>query len=623
MADIMKITKSRMTAFADQARRLGGVEGELSPAQIESTLAGVAAGGSGGDSGQEDALITRTLTEYTNSIVESVGDYAFANSRKLTKVNLPVCKSIGFAAFKNCNLSLMNLPVCEHIGSEVFELNRNLSQINAPMCVDIGMSAFQDCGIHSVDFPLISKVDVGVFSGCYELSNVNASAITLIGTHAFHGCENLTAITSSSFPLCTNIGQYAFSRCISLSHVEFPAVSVIYDSAFYSCSNLTYVNFPACKSVSQFAFHKCEKLTTVKLPECMSMGRSAFDNCSSLSTISLPKVSKLDSCVFVDCISLTSVELSACTKIGSSAFKNCYNLSTIVLRTPTICELLSLNALSSTPYRFYSASFSGTPHIYVPASLVDSYKTAANWSYLTSYFSAVESLYPHIDLADKDNMTIQYNSSKSICVNVYQCNSIPEVSIVSSNESIVSVSNIQTMSTKITFDIVSNETEGNATVTITATFDNESYTEVISVTVLESIPAPIISIESVVGAEYGFELNDNDYYESTNKGVNDSYSICKINIIASADCMVYLDYINYAEDNYDYGILSTLDNTLSLSSSADSTNVQKALKYASPYVETENYNVPLGEHFIYVKFIKDSSDAKNNDSLQFKVRYEI
>lgn len=47
MADY-RISGERMKGFADQARRLGGVSGELTPEQIEETLAGVT-GGSGKD----------------------------------------------------------------------------------------------------------------------------------------------------------------------------------------------------------------------------------------------------------------------------------------------------------------------------------------------------------------------------------------------------------------------------------------------------------------------------------------------------------------------------------------------------------------------------------------------
>ena len=54
------ITDTRMTGIADQARRLGGVTGELFPAQIEETLAGVTPGGP-----LQEKTVTPTTTEQT------------------------------------------------------------------------------------------------------------------------------------------------------------------------------------------------------------------------------------------------------------------------------------------------------------------------------------------------------------------------------------------------------------------------------------------------------------------------------------------------------------------------------------------------------------------------------
>jgi hypothetical protein len=51
----------------------------------------------------------------------------------------------------------------------------------------------------------------------------------------------------------------------------------------------------------------------------------------------------------------------------------------------SVCTLNNSNAFTSTPYAGYSASFSGTPYIYVPTSLVDAYKSATNWTYFSSY----------------------------------------------------------------------------------------------------------------------------------------------------------------------------------------------------------------------------------------------
>jgi hypothetical protein len=66
------------------------------------------------------------------------------------------------------------------------------------------------------------------------------------------------------------------------------------------------------------------------------------------------------------------------------------NLSQLYLAGSAVYQLYNSNAFEYTPYTGYSASFSGTPYIYVPASLITKYKTATNWAYFSSYFSAIE-----------------------------------------------------------------------------------------------------------------------------------------------------------------------------------------------------------------------------------------
>lgn len=130
------------------------------------------------------------------------------------------------------------------------------------------------------------------------------------------------------------------------------------------------------------------------------------------------------------------------------------------------------------------------------------------------------------------------------------------------------------------------------------------------------------SVEAVSGATYGFALAG-DYYVSQNKGVNSSYAICKVVINANVDCTAVFNCINYAESSYDYGLLSTIDATLTSSSSADSLNLYKSFKGLSKStVQPVEYEMPAGEHFVYVKFIKDSSGNSNNDTLQFNVTFK-
>ena len=90
-------------------------------------------------------------------------------------------------------------------------------------------------------------------------------------------------------------------------------------------------------------------IESIKLSNVTSIGKGAFRGCSSLTSVSFPLV----------------------TSIGSAAFNGCSSLTTIYVGTEsdTVCTLSSTNAIPSS-----------VTDIYVPASLVDSYKSATNWS---------------------------------------------------------------------------------------------------------------------------------------------------------------------------------------------------------------------------------------------------
>ena len=105
--------------------------------------------------------------------------------------------------------------------------------------------------------------------------------------------------------------------------------------------------------VTSNAFMGNTNIQTVNLPYATSVGNSAFHSCSSLSQVNLP----------------------VCSYIGSDAFYNCSSLSLITIGYSSICSLGGSATFSNTQIT------SSTGSIYVPASLVDAYKTADNWSY--------------------------------------------------------------------------------------------------------------------------------------------------------------------------------------------------------------------------------------------------
>lgn len=122
-----------------------------------------------------------------------------------------------------------------------------------------------------------------------------------------------------------------------------------------------------------------------------------------------------------------------------------------------------------------------------------------------------------------------------------------------------------------------------------------------------------------VGTTYGFDKTSDGYYTSTNAGVNSSASLCKVNLQMAEAGTITIQCINYAESNYDYGLIGNIDTVLTDTFSDDS-NVQKSFKgSSSSTAQSYSFDVSAGEHFIYIKYRKDSSQASGNDSFKFKI----
>ena len=187
--------------------------------------------------------------------------------------------------------------------------------------------------------------------GTIDIINLNNSA-SFVASYAF----TKYAIQTVNLPYATYVGEYAFSYCTSLTQVSLPVCSSIYGRAFTECYSLSQMNLPMCRIIDDYAFRDCISLTQMSLPMCSYIGGYAFRDCTSLTQMSLPM----------------------CSYIGRYAFVYCSSLSIITIGYSSVCSLADYNAFNNTLIT------SGTGSIYVPASLVDAYKSAQNWSNYSS-----------------------------------------------------------------------------------------------------------------------------------------------------------------------------------------------------------------------------------------------
>ena len=265
MADLVICERPDIVAIADAVRNKTGQACKMTIGEIANSINRITVGG---DTSIEDAFVTKTLINYTNSRVSCIGSSVFGFYSSLTAVSFPACTTIGAEAFSYCySLTTVNFPVCTTIGNSAFNYCTNLTTVSFPVCTTIGSDAFEFCS---------------------SLTTVSFPACATIGNYAFHYCTNLTTV---SFPVCTTISGGAFCRCPSLTTVSFPVCTTIGNVAFYSCSRLTTVSFPVCTTIGDGAFEFCSRLTTVYLLAsslCALGHSSAFSGCTALTSIYVP-----------------------------------------------------------------------------------------------------------------------------------------------------------------------------------------------------------------------------------------------------------------------------------------------------------------------------------------------
>ena len=224
------------------------------------------------------------------------------------------------------------------------------------------------------------------------------NGVTSIGTYAFNYCYPLASITIPNG--VTSIGTYAFNNCRSLTSITIPnGVTSIGTYAFNNCYSFASITIPnGVISIGQNAFNHCYPLASITIPNSVtSIGKNAFSSCYSFASITIPNsVTSIDNYVFGNCYSLTSITIpNGVTSIGQNAFYSCYSLASITIPNGVTsigdsvfycCYGVAFYDFSnhtSVPTLANVNAFTGIAadcQIRVPASLVDEWKAATNWS---------------------------------------------------------------------------------------------------------------------------------------------------------------------------------------------------------------------------------------------------
>lgn len=175
------------------------------------------------------------------------------------------------------------------------------------------------------------------------------------------------------------------------------------DYLFYGSTSLQTFNAPNFTGqIPANAFRSCTALTSVNFPKAATCGGNAFQGCTALETLVLPAINgSVGTDAFRGCTNMTAFDIYSPTQLGANSFNGNTKMSVLIIRkTGSIVSLGNVSAFSSTP--FASSGSGGT--IYVPSALINSYKSASNWSTINGYgkttWTAIEGSYYATHYAD-------------------------------------------------------------------------------------------------------------------------------------------------------------------------------------------------------------------------------
>ena len=325
-----------------------------------------------------DGTTPDTLTGTDTTVVQWTPNHAYAAPGEYV-IKLTVDGTMGF--YGNSSPSSGGAILRYSSGSE----NRNYVYQSSVQKIEIGNGV-----------PFIEEY---AFNACYSLASITIpDGVTSIGTSTFNSCYSLASIIIPDG--VTSIEAYAFRDCRSLASITIPdGVTSIGTSTFNACYSLASITIPdSVTSIGRMCFNSCYSLASITIPDGVtSIGKSTFNACYSLASITIPDgVTSIGTSTFNACYSLASITIpDGVTSIGTSTFNSCYSLASIIIPDGvTSIETYAFNfcygvafydftAHTTVPTLSNTNAFTGISadcEIRVPATLVDAWKAATNWS---------------------------------------------------------------------------------------------------------------------------------------------------------------------------------------------------------------------------------------------------
>ena len=475
----------------------------------------------------------------------------------------------------------------------------------------------------------------GMFQQCTKLTKApDLPATTLRSTCYYNMFKDCTALTKApdlpATTLATQCYYGMFNGCSSLTTVpEILPATTLADSCYQ------YM-FSGCTALTQAPYLQA---TTMNNNSCQYM----FDGCSSLTTApELPATTLKTGCyyyMFRSCTALTKAPDLPATTLGTDCYTYMFQSCTALRRTGEIAaegtgeiaaegnvtsgymfrdctSLQETTWTATTPPTINASIWTGCPAdmiIYVPDEAVEKYKTTTGWTARAAYIKPMSEKYISAELISQDEVVAKsFVTSASVNCTIRMTTSDGYEDII--KKQII-----------VKFD--ENLTDFPRTIPVPVELYGQTVTVMINQTA-HDIPT-IRNVEKY--GTYGFELNDNGYYESKNYNAtssSSSYAYATVTFVPQSNTVTF-ECINTSNNipSSCYGIISKLNQNLAKSTSRDtSTSLVQQSWYGvassdTPVEVTYSGLNPGMSYRITVKYIKGNSTSTLN-KFQFKVKGE-
>ncbi len=253
---------------------------------------------------------------------------------------------------------------------------------------------------------MLGDVPRYAFYSMNKINELDLSNTKSIGERAFY---NHSSITNIIAPNKMTIDSYAFYGCtgatgtIKISEEQ----TAIEERAFYSCSKLKFELHDNITEVKAYAFWNCQSNNLTKLPSNLkTIGNYAFYQNSGIDPLRITEIPPLVTSIGTNAFQSNSFESikihDACTNISAYAFrynflktveigKGLKNMYAYTFGNNTSLTTFTIHA--TTPPTILATTFQNSDNIEeirVPASALETYKSASNWSAYADLMVGIE-----------------------------------------------------------------------------------------------------------------------------------------------------------------------------------------------------------------------------------------